>query len=182
LMMYRLQEGGRHTIAFIFATAMVVPFAFTKQKDEALEPFIVPTVAMAVLSIIVLIALGKLPYEFAIPYQTEARVTKIEALKADLDAAITLEPNGPNYENTIIWPIWDQVDGETVVFDWGMLYAVPAGMGINACDGGYVAAQMENLKCGYIATMKGSDVEKWGRKTNEQMSAENGRIVVYRTN
>jgi hypothetical protein len=25
-------------------------------------------------------------------------------------------------------------------------------------------------------------VEKWGRKTNEQMSAENGRIVVYRTN
>ena len=176
LMMYRLQEGGRHTIAFIFVTAMLIPFAFTKQKDTALEPFVVPTVAMAVLSIIVFIALGKLPYEFAIPYQTEARVAEMEALKAELDAAIALEPNGPNYENTIIWPIWDQVDGETVVFDWGMLYAVPAGMGINACDGGYVAAQMENLKCGYIATVRGSDVEK-ATDTN-RIIAEIGKLSV----
>ena len=177
LMMYRLQEGGRHTTAFIFVTAMLIPFAFTKQKETALEPFIVSTVAMAVLSIIVFIALGKLPYEFAIPYQTEARVAEIEALKAELDATIALEPNGPNYENTIIWPIWDQVDGETVVFDWGMLYAVPAGIGINACDGGYVAAQLENLKCGYIATTKGSDVGK-STQENNRIIAEIGTLSV----
>lgn len=179
LMMYRLQEGGRHTIAFIFVTAMLIPFALTKQKDTVLEPFIVPTVALVALSIIVFIALGKLPYEFAISYQTDARATEIEALKADLDAAITFEPNGPNYANTIIWPIWDTVDGETVVFDWGMLYAVPAGLGINACDGGYVEAQLGNLKCGYIATTPGSDVAKWCAENEKTLVANSNSITIY---
>jgi hypothetical protein len=194
LMMYRLQEGGRHTIAFIFVTAMIVPFIGKKQGEvqtgvESVDTTghdsrvdwkigvartALPSLALGCVLVSVFIALGKLPYEFSVPYKTEERVADLENLKAQLEESITIEPNEPCYENTIIWPIWDQVEGETVVFDWGMLYAVPAGMGINACDGGYVEAQLGNLKCGYIATTPGSDVAKW--------CAENGKTLVENSN
>lgn len=203
LMMYRLQEGGRHTIPFIFATIMFLPFMrrdteapdiiIQKQKeaDETYQPCnqkenvsvwktVLPCMIGTVVLVVTFLILGKLPYEFDIPYATAERVEEIEALRAELDANIEVTLGPPSYENTIIWPIWDQVDGETVVFDWGMLYALPAGFGINACDGGYVEAQMENLKCGYIATMKGSDVEKWGDKNAACVSDEDADVIVYR--
>ena len=146
LMMYRLQEGGRHTIAFIFVTIMPLPFIARDAKVPVWKP-VLPSAIGTVVLVVTFLLLGKLPYEFDIPYATADRVEKIGTLRAELDANIEVTLGPPSYENTIIWPIWDQVDGETVVFDWGMLYAVPAGMGINACDGGYVAAQMENMKC-----------------------------------
>jgi len=202
LMMYRLQEGGRHTIAFIFVTIMLLPFIARdaeatsvssqeqKEYDEAFQLWnqngnvsvwktLLPSAIGTVVLVVTFLILGKLPYEFEIPYAKAERVEEIEALHAVLEANIEVPIGAPSYENTIIWPIWDTVNGETVVFDWGMLYAVPAGMGINACDGGYVAAQMENLKCGYIATMKGSDVDKWGRKNGKGL-CDNSSITILR--
>lgn len=197
LMMYRLQEGGRHTIAFIFVTMMCLPFAMaphaevskmesTESVDEKPYKARWSTIALAPavvgIGIIALsfVLLGKLPYEFDIPYAMPERVAEIDSLHQQLEENMTLNMGATSYENTVIWPIWDKEDGETVVFDWGMLYALPAGFGINACDGGYVEAQMGNLKCGYIATMKGSDVEKWGEENATRVSDEDADVIVYR--
>lgn len=175
--MYRLQEGGRHTIAFIFATIMPLPF-IARDAKVLVWKTVLPSAIGTVVLVVTFLLLGKLPYEFDIPYATADRVEKIGTLSAELDANIEVTLGPPSYENTIIWPIWDEVEGETVVFDWGMLYAVPAGMGINACDGGYVAAQTKNLKCGYIATIKGSDVEK--SISNSKNLSCNKQVAVYK--
>lgn len=191
LMMYRLQEGGRHTVPFIFVTLMMLPFLvegyhvpeqlISGAKDKPWG-IIVPSIIASAVTVVVFLLLGKLPYEFDIPYATQERVKEVNSLQQQLEENIDVNMGTPSYENTIIWPIWDKVDGETVVFDWGMLYAIPAGMGINACDGGYVEAQMENLQCGYIATMKGSDVETCFDKTEKDVIGENQTLIVYKCN
>lgn len=198
LMMYRLQEGGRHTIPFILATLMCLPVMGkcpcaersimgrcleegklgTVMKGMRAKRVWAPSLIATIILVVAFGLLGNLPYEFDIPYATPERVAEVDSLRTQLSETMQLDLENPGYANTIIWPIWDQVDGKTVVFDWGLLYAVPTGFGINACDGGYMEAQVENLKCGYVATTKGSEVE--ARLAASEKTADGKTIVVLR--
>ena len=184
--MYRLQEGGRHTIPFIYVTLLTLPFMI-KEEVDVKEKWKIKNIGWALPTIIgvgvtagTLLFLGNIPYEYDIPYATEERVRELDTLKANLEAKVGIIGMKPTYENTVIWPIWDEVDGETVVFDWGALYTLPSGMGISACDGGYVEAQLGNLKCKYIATTPGSDVSKWCEENGKTCISKNNTVVVWR--
>jgi len=67
--------------------------------------------------------------------------------------------NVPNYYNTVLWVMKDDVNGKECSTRWQMLYAVPHGFGINCCLPEYVEENFENLQCRYLATVVGGAID-----------------------
>ena len=84
-----------------------------------------------------------------------------------------------SYDNTVIWTVWDSVDGQTRTVDFGAYYAVPTGFGINLCDGGYMDANLEHLQSRYIGTIPGGAFEKRCMEAGGKRIGACDRLVVY---
>ncbi len=167
LLMYRLQEGGRHTLVYIIGSIFILSVDRPRAGDEGknadlkqnIRRMILPG-GILILFLAVFIGRGKVPYEFSIPYDNEAHRSELESLEKELAANMELTDEVPGYENTIVWTLWDYVGEETEVIDFGLYYGMPKGFGINACDGGYITANLENMKCRYIGAYPGGEFEK----------------------
>nr|MCR5716811.1 hypothetical protein [Lachnospiraceae bacterium] len=175
LLMYRLSEGSKHTMAFIVITMILMPL-----MHENILRNISAYVALIVCAYL-FIFMAQIPYDYDLPYQEEERVADLTALQEQLsDGMSEVTENVPNYENTIVWVLWDEVEGETVATDFGAFYAVPAGFGINLCDGGYVDAQLESMQSRYYGTSPGGEIAKRCEALGYTKIAESKSLVVYR--
>ncbi len=179
LLMYRLQEGGRHTLVYIVGCLFLLPMmrpCFPQRTNR--EKWFFPA-ALSLLFLILFVGRGKIPYEFAIPYGSEEHRSDLISLEEELRENMSLTENGPNYNNTVIWTGWDTVDGETAAVDFGAYYAVPTGFGINLCDGGYMGVNLESLRSRYIGTTPGGEFEKRCQAAGGRLIGRCSRLVVY---
>ena len=172
LLMYRIQEGGRHTLVYIVGCLFLIPF-WKQQKGEKISA------VLCVLFLVILVGRANVPYEFALPYQTQEHVADLENLSKQLEDKMNLSKDSPSYENTVIWTVWDSVDGETKTVDFGAYYAVPKGFGINLCDGGYMDVNLEQLQSRYIGTVPGGSFETRCINAGGKKVGECDRLVVY---
>lgn len=189
LLMYRLTEGSKHTAGFIFVSLCLIPLAWSKKVEKEKTQatltqikHLVLYLAMTLFFIYFFVMKAHIPYDYAIPYVTSERQEDLESLADQLQQNMELTDNGPNYENTVVWALWDSVDGETVTTDFGAFYMIPQGFGINLCDGGFMAAQMGHLQSRYIATTPGGDIEKECQEEGGEMIGECQTLVVYDMN
>lgn len=193
LLMYRLTEGSKHTAAFILVSLCLMPFAFqpiekiryvrTSGKNPNLDgkmavPRMLPMMTMLALYFLFTIK-ADIPYDYAVPYVTQQRKADLDSLQVQLDRTMRLTGKAPNYDNTVIWSLWDQVGGKTKETDFGAYYMIPEGFGINLCDGGFMKAQDGKLKSRYIATTPGGDIEKSCRAAGGKLIGKCAALVVY---
>lgn len=155
LLMYRIQEGGRHTLVYIVGVLFLTPFADMKRTKQFYLPL-----SMSVFFVVLFLLRGNIPYEFQIPYATEERRTDLERMARQLSENMELTKDAPNYDNTVIWTFRETINGESVLTDFGAYYAVPEGFGINLCQEAYMEKNLENLQSRYIGVAPGGDFEK----------------------
>lgn len=190
LLMYRLQEGGRHTLVYIVGCIFLLPFMekmplkgipgkraifFSGQEMASL---MVP-LTTAVVFLLLFIGRGDIPYEFSVPFGKAEHRADLEDMARQLAENMELSESVPSYDNTVIWTAWDSVDGETKTVDFGAYYAVPKGFGINLCDGGYMDVNLENLQSRYIGVIPGGDFEKRCLTAGGEAVGECERLVIY---
>lgn len=155
LLMYRIQEGGRHTLVYIVGCLFLLPLAEREKKSKRCLPLIMS----AFLALLFLLR-GNVPYEFEIPYVVEERRADLQNMAGQLSENMELAGDAPNYDNTVIWTFRETVDGESKLVDFGAYYAVPKGFGINLCEEKYLTENLENLQSRYIGVTPGGDFEK----------------------
>lgn len=175
LLMYRLQEGGRHTLVYIVGCLFLLPFSESEFKKKQMAA----TLGIAAAFLFLFGTRGNIPYEFAVPYGNEEHRTDLENMAEQLAKNMELVKGVPNYDNTVIWTYWDSFDGETEMVDFGAYYAVPKGFGINLCDGGYMDVNLERLQSRYIGVIPGGDFEKRCLAAGGRVVGVCKRLVVY---
>ncbi len=195
ILMYRLQEGGRHTLVYIVGCIFLLPFAegispekisgentsgkkrcFPARREMVRR---MAPVAAAVVFLVLFSLRGDIPYEFAVPFGSAERRADLTEMGRQLSENMELTGGTPNYDNTVIWTAWDSVDGETETVDFGAYYAVPEGFGINLCDGGYMDVNLERLKSRYIGVIPGGDFESRCLAAGGKAAGKCKRLVIY---
>lgn len=174
LLMYRIQEGGRHTLVYIVGLLFLIPLADLHKKRSVYLSF-----GIAVFFTFLFLLRGNVPYEFALPRAAEERRTDLESLAGQLAENMELTGEAPNYDNTVIWVFSEQIDGISQNVDFGAYYAVPEGFGINLCDGGYTEANLETLQSRYIGVTPGGDFEKRCIAAGGKEAGRCRSLVVY---
>lgn len=154
LLMYRIQEGGRHTLVYIVGFLLLLPLVEMKKKKQM---YLLP--GISVFFALLFLLRGNVPYEFQVPYAVEERRADLESMAKQLSESMELTGKAPNYDNTVIWVLSEQTEGKNETVDFGAYYAVPKGFGINLCDGGYTDANLEELQSRYIGVTPGGDFE-----------------------
>lgn len=150
LLMYRIQEGGRHT--FVFAIGFIVLFPMIRKQPEKRISVYVPILVLYM--ILVLFIRGNSPYEFDIPYKAEATIKEYEFLSKELSENMILACSEEkiSYENTVIWNYGENYS------DYVNYYAIPSGFGINLCVEEYLCNNLDNLNSKYIGTAKNNSI------------------------
>ncbi len=175
LLMYRIQEGGRHTLVYIVGCLFLLPMAdFHILGKKWLLPM-----GLTALFVLLFTVRGNVPYEFEIPYGTEEYKEELVLLTEELSGSMELSEPVPSYGNTIIWTFGDTVNGEIKTADFGSYYAVPKGFGINLCDRGYMEANLENLQSRYIGVIPGGEFEKRCKAAGGRLLGKNRYLAVY---
>ncbi len=155
LLMYRIREGGRHTLVYIVGCLFLLPLADWDKKRRFYLPL-----AISVFFAVLFLARGNIPCEFGIPYGTQEKRNDLKSMAEQLAEHMELTKEAPSYENTVIWPFYDKIDGTSKMVDFGAFYAVPAGFGINLCTEEYLEENLEKLQSRYIGVIPGGNFEK----------------------
>ncbi len=179
LLMYRIQEGGRHTLVYIvgclFAMPVLPPTENSSAKRRGLQE-----IGLAAVFILLFTMRGNIPYEFSIPYSNGEYAAELDKLSSELSENMQLSGTAPNYDNTVIWTFADTVDGEVENVDFGSYYAVPTGFGINLCDMGYMEVNLEKLQSRYIGVAAGGGFEERCLASGGTLVGKNKYLAVYR--
>lgn len=174
LLMYRIQEGGRHTLVYIVGLLFLIPLADLPKKRN-----IYLSCGVGVFFFFLFLLRGNVPYEFDIPFGTKEHRADLESLAEQLSENMELAREVPSYENTVIWSFRETIGEESVLTDFGAYYAVPEGFGINLCEEAYLAENLETLQSRYIGVIPGGDFQA---RCIEAGGTEVGRcesLVIY---
>ncbi len=200
LLMYRLQEGGRHVIAFVAAgivalamwprgTELVAHLPESAENSDRIDKrtgnrngvlLLANTIVIVICFAFLYIIRANTPYDFQIPFKTQALTEEIDNLQAQLRDEMKLSlTDVPNFDNTIVWVLWDYVGEEAVAVKWQQFYAVPGGFGINLCYSEDVLEQGDNLSCRYVGTIPGGRVDAYYRAQNKKIIGQNADLIVF---
>lgn len=171
LLMYKLTEGSKHLLTFIAAGVFVVSLMDTKAYKKAV---LVGAVFAYLYSYKAVNS-----YDYYIPFATQEEMAKQEEWKEVFGREIVFtEDTIPNFDNVMIWMFNDTL-ADTVNTKWQLLYALPAGMGINCCEKAYVKEHMGGLKSRYIVLPAGGEIDAVCRDAYYRELARDEDIVVY---
>ena len=134
---------------------------------------------VAVFLAVLFLTRSDIPYEFAVPFDTEGKREDLGRMAEQLSEYMDLTGETPNYDNTVIWTFSETIGGTAEVTDFGAYYAVPVGFGINLCEESYLNENLEKLKSRFIGVIPGGGLEE---RCMEAGGAEIGRcrtLVVY---
>ncbi len=174
LLMYKLEEGSKHLLTFMAVGVYIISLMETKFYKKA--------VLMAATFAYLYSYMAIEPYDYQVPFVDEQRQAQIAMWEEILDEELTFtEENVPNYENAIIWTLWDQMeDGNNKSLKWQLLYAVPEGYGISCCKGEYLRENFDTLQNRYIAVLPDCAVDKMCAEAGYELLGEDEDMKVYR--
>ncbi len=171
-LMYQLMAGSRHFVVFITMGFFVISRMEGKWFGKIL-------LTGALFSIIYIQVPEDLLY-CQVPFQNGQREAELSLLEAQLEENMRMTGEEvPSFDNVVIWTLSDNVNGKDTMTEWQLLYAVPAGYGINCCSGGYVQTNFDTLKSRYLAVPAGGALDE---RCQEAKKAEVGRtegLVVF---
>ncbi len=190
MLMYRLAEGSRHTLPFIFVSVLCFGYLacehefFAGKEENRRGRLLVPYVGISLLAVFLIYEFwikADFPYEYGMHYAEESRVSEIENFGEQCARGMQLTEDAavPNYENTVIWTFRDSKDGQLFLVDYGPLYELPTGFGINLCDEVYLEEHFEDLKSRYIAVGAEGDLAERCEEKGYHLIASTSEVKLY---
>ena len=187
LLMYKLTEGSKHLLTFICAGVLLMIMEESEGKahqiSEKRKAGIRGTLCSACMCVALIYfglfhAIGN-AYDFGIPKQTEESEARYSYWQQAFADGIELDYSDvPSYKNAIIWEFADDVNGESIVTDWQMLYALPSGTGISCCWE-YTDDNFDSIQCRYISAPSGGDIENLCIEAGYRCIGRDDRFCVY---
>ena len=172
LLMYKPIQGGRHLLTFIAVGIFAISIMETKLHRKVIFTA----------GLLAFLFIGKATdaYEHQIPYIDEQRQDALAQWETTLSKELKLvKENVPNYDNVLIWTLWDEINGEKSSLKWQELYALPAGFGISCCEDTYVSEHFEGLQSKYIAVVSGGSLEGRCKQKNLKEIGRSEEVVIY---
>ena len=172
LLMYKMQEGSKHLLTFICVGIYAVSLMDTR--------FFKKMVAVAAVFVVLFTATAVDPYEHQIPFGSE-ELSRQEAYWQEVFAEeCVLNPeNTPDFENVVIWVFNDQVEGESMLMSYQMLYQLTEGFGISCCNMDYVEANLDQLQSKYLAAATGGRIDTLCTENGLREIGRDEGMVVY---
>lgn len=153
LLMYKLTEGSKHLLTFMAAGIFIVSLMRTRFYKKA----VLVGAAFAYLYSFMAVE----PYDYQVPFATKERIEQMDSWQQGLSGELMLsDKQAPNYDNVVIWVLWDNTPTGRVSSRWQILYALPEGFGISCCEGEYVAENFDTLQSKYLAVVAGGEIDK----------------------
>lgn len=120
------------------------------------------------------------PYAYDIPFVSQEKAEEQEYWRETFSERLLLDSSQRiSFSNVIIWTFQDETDEGTALFDWQILYALPAGFGISCCRPEYVLENFEGLKSRYVAAPVGGAVEEACLQAGFEEIGRHGDSVIY---
>lgn len=178
LLMYKMKEGSKHLLTFMAVGILVIAMMETRFYKKAM--------IIGALCVYLFWYRGDQPGDYRIYFADQERVEQVAHWQEVFERELTLrEDNTPNFDNVVIWTfndiLADSEDGETVLTDWQVLYALPEGWGISCCYREYVEEHLEELQSLYLAIPEGGQLQERCEMLGMEQVGRDGRVCVYRT-
>ena len=149
---YRLGEGAKHLMIFIVLGIILI--ALLREK------FYLIKLITIVICLYFFVIKAWAPFDWQVAYDDGGLRKEVDLLKEQLNENMILEDTDDRYDDTIIWLASDIINGESITANWGLLYAIPEGFGLNFCTQDYVMEHIDELKSAYIAVLPEGEVDK----------------------
>lgn len=176
LLMYKLTEGSKHLLTFIMVG--VILMIAREEKSWIRSAVCTGIMCLCLIYFGVFHAIGN-SYDFGIPLEDDRAEARYEYWQKAFEEGIELDLSDvPSYKNAIIWEFADNVNGESIVTDWQMLYALPSGTGISCCWE-YTDDHFDDIKCRYISAPSGGDIEELCIANGYRCIGRDERLCVY---
>lgn len=144
LLMYKLTEGSKHLLTFMAAGIFVISLMKTKTYKKAV------IIGAAFVYLYSYKAVD--PYDYQVPFVQEDRRVQIDAVTESLKDKMILETGDvPNFQNSIIWVLNDELSDGYHSSRWQAFYGIPKGFGISCCYPDFVTEHFDTLQSRYIA-------------------------------
>lgn len=173
LLMYKMDEGSKHLLAFIavgiFAVSLMETVFFKK--------------AMFVGAVFVFVYTVKAnsPYEYQIPFVTQERCAEVEEWGREFEEHLPLQIRDvPSYDNVVIWTFTDETPEGTTMTAWQILYALPEGFGISCCKSDFLTENFDKLQSRYLVTVLGGQLDVMCSEAGYVELNRMGETVLYR--
>lgn len=170
LLMYKLTEGSKHLLTFIAAGIFVLSLMNNR--------FFIKNAAIAVLCVFFFVAGANSAYDYQVPFATADTIERTQNWEAAMQD-MKLTDNVPNYDNVVIWNLYDKLDDKVVYMKWQRLYSLPKGFGISCCYPDYVKDNMDGLRSKYIATLTGGEVDILLQEKNATLLFADDEVSMY---
>ncbi len=182
MLMYRLAEGSRHTLPFIFVSILCFGYMAFRRMSA-----LMPLVGISLLAAFLIYGFwikADFPYEYGMNYAEETRASEIDSFgeQCQKNMKLTGPKTGdavPNFDNTVIWTFRDKVDGTVTLVDYGPLYVLPQGFGINLCNEEYLEENFGNLKSRYIAVAAEGELSEKCEEKGYRLIASTSAVKLY---
>lgn len=171
LLLYQVSAGIRHFVVLI----TIACFAISRMESKW---FLKVIVTGLVVSVTYLQVWSGGVY-CQVPFENPEVKAAVEELSLSLEQEMVLQKDGPSFDNTLIWTLDDVVEEKSVILRWQILYAIPAGYGMNCCSGGYVKNNFDTLKSRYLAVPAGGELEKRCEDSGKKELGRTEDVVVY---
>jgi hypothetical protein len=121
------------------------------------------------------------PYEYQIPYKTQAAIEQQAYWQTQLGENLTLTTeNVPNYDNSVIWTFDGQTEEGLKHFPWQIYYTLPEDFGISCCYRDYVRENLDSLRSRYLGVVADSELDQLCINAGYIEIGRCGDAVVYR--
>ena len=175
LFLQKANEGGRHF--WVFAVAGIFLLCFNEWGLKS----IIENGILLLMLVIFLLRGSLVPTDYDIPASNPKLAEEVANWESVFEKKGVKVSDTAGYENTLIWVLTDMKDGESTVTAFGELFALPKGMGINCCLHDYTVSNIDSLKCAYLATVSGGEIDKLCAERNFEEIGRSADVVIYRT-
>ncbi len=173
LLMSNFYDGCKHLLTFLAAGIFVIARMRTVYWKKA----ILTGVAFAYF----FFYHGAAFEAYGPDFFQEAVAERLDSFSAEVERELALTGDGgPNYDNTVIWVLSEELPEGMAYTGWQYLYALPAGFGINCCTAEHVMENFGSLRSRYLCAVPGGPVEEACRQRKYERIAGNEYAVLYR--
>lgn len=169
---YNIHNGDRHLLTFSLLGLLFLGM-YARGKAGA----VMKALLTAVMIFFFFVRPGT-AYDRMVPFAEENLRQEMMKLEEQLAERMELSA-GLSWDNTVIWLSYDLVEGESTAEQWQLLYALPAGFGINYCTYDYVMENFDGIRSRYMAAIPGGEVEKRLQESNAVLVAGNDNISIW---
>ena len=171
LLMYKLTEGSKHLLTFMAAGVFIVALMDTRFYKKA--------VLIGAVFAYLYTYKAVDPYDYQVPFVTKERQAQLEEWTGVFEELLPLSEEAPSFENVVLWVYYDEINGQSEVLEWQLLYGLPEGFGISCCMPDYVMQNFDSLKCRYMTTLSGGRIDGMCHDAGYKELYRSGSMVLY---